>query len=96
MSSIALRRSSISKHSGDLMSSSLIAPNVGAIDATVRMISSVSFDWMRIGTPLIPTSSENSAAFPSITGMPATAPMSPSPRMAVPLVTIATVLKMAV
>src|SRR3990172_7024102 len=96
MSSIPLRRSSISKHSGALMSSSLIAPNVRAIEATVRMIYSVSFDWMRMGMPLIPTSASKRAAFPSITGMPATAPMSPSPRMAVPLVTIATELGMTV
>jgi len=73
------------------MSSILMAPNVGAMAATVRMISSVSFDWMRMGTPLIPTSASKRAAFPSITGMPATAPMSPRPRMAVPFVTIATV-----
>jgi len=61
---------------GALMSSILMAPNVGAMEATVRMISSVSFDWMRMGMPLIPTSASKRAAFPSITGMPATAPMS--------------------
>jgi len=64
--------------------------------ATVRMISPVSFVWRRIGTPLIPTSTSNRTAFPSITGMPGTAPMSPRPRMAVPLVTIATVFPIAV
>src|SRR5512140_1345747 len=96
MSSISPRRSSISKHSGALISSSLIAPNVGEMEATVRMISSVSFDWMRMGMPLIPTSASKRAAFPSITGMPATAPMSPRPRMAVPFVTIATEFGMTV
>ena len=50
----------------------------------------------RIGTPLRSTSSANSAALPSMTGRPAAAPMLPSPRMAVPLVMIATVLSMAV
>jgi hypothetical protein len=73
-----------------------MAPNVGAIDATVRMISSGSFESMRIGTPFTPTSALNRAAFPSMTGIPATGPMSPKPRMAVPLVTIATVLSIAV
>ena len=42
------------------------------------------------------TSAAKSAAFPSITGNPASAPMLPSPSTAVPLVTIATVLPMAV
>ena len=54
----------------------------------------VSFS--RIGTPLMPTSSANSAALPSITGRPASAPMLPSPSTAVPLVMMATVLPMAV
>ncbi len=78
------------------MSSSWIAPKVGAIAATVRTISSGSFDRMRIGTPLTPTCVSKSAALPSMTGMPATGPMSPRPRMAVPFVTIATVFPMAV
>jgi hypothetical protein len=49
MSSIADSRSSTRKHSGALMSSSWIAPKVGAIAATVRTISSGSFDRMRWG-----------------------------------------------
>ncbi len=44
----------------------------------------------RIGTAWIPTSVENSAALPSMTGRPASAPMLPSPSTAVPLVTTAT------
>jgi hypothetical protein len=44
----------------------------------------------RIGTAWMPTSVEKSAAFPSITGRPASAPMLPSPSTAVPFVTMAT------
>ena len=50
----------------------------------------------RTGTPLSPASSAKSAALPSITGSPASGPMLPSPRTAVPLVTTATVLPSAV
>ena len=39
----------------------------------------------------MPTSAANNAALPSITGSPASGPMSPRPRIAVPLVTTATV-----
>jgi hypothetical protein len=96
MSRVASRRSSISKHSGARMSSSLMAPKVGAIARTVWMITSGSLLSIRIGYPLIPASTRNSSALPSITGMPATGPMSPSPKIAVPLVTIATLFWMDV
>ena len=54
----------------------------------------VSFS--RIGTPLIPARSANNAALPSMTGIPASAPMFPRPSTAVPFVTMATVLSMLV
>ena len=88
--------SSIAKHSGAAMSSSWIAPKVGAIALTVATSSAVFVVSMRIGTALIPTSCSKRTDFPSITGIPATGPILPRPRMAVPLVTIATVLAIEV
>ena len=49
-----------------------------------------------IGTPLIPAKLLNSAAFPSITGILASAPIFPKPRTAVPSVTTATVFPLIV
>ena len=46
----------------------------------------------RIGTPLMPTSSANSAALPSMTGSPRVRRYCRGPSTAVPLVTMATVL----
>ena len=92
MSSIALRRSSISKQRGAEMSSRLIPPKLGASRATVSMISSVSVVARQIGTPSTPPNCLNSTALPSITGIAAAGPMSPRPSTAVPSVTTATVL----
>ena len=73
------------------MSSSWIAPNEGAIAAMVSTMRAGSFESTRIGTAVMPTSAANSADLPSMTGRPASGPMSPRPRTAVPLVTTATV-----
>ena len=72
-------------------------PRAGSRRTTARSHTIVStmragsFESIRIGTAVMPTSAANSAALPSMTGRPATGPMSPRPRIAVPLVTTATV-----
>src|SRR5918997_71657 len=84
MSSSRLSRSSISKQRGALMSSRLMPPKVGAIALTVATISSGSLVLRQIGKASTPPNSLNSIALPSITGMAASGPMSPSPRTALP------------
>ena len=96
MSSDARRRSSISKHRGAEMSSRLIAPKPGAIAVTAATISSTSVVARQIGQPSTPANSFNSIALPSITGIAASGPMSPSPSTAVPSETTATVLRLIV
>ena len=91
MSRLAFSRSSISKHSGALMSSRLMPPKVGARRCTKSTTSSAVRALMQIGKPSTPPNSLNSSALPSITGIAASGPMSPSPRTAVPLLTMATV-----
>ena len=56
------------------------------------MISSTSVVARQIGTASTPPNALNSTALPSITGIAAAGPMSPSPSTAVPSVTTATVL----
>ncbi|MBP2686489.1 MAG: hypothetical protein H6Q81_1394 [Deltaproteobacteria bacterium] len=90
MSISAFSRCSISKQRGAEMSSRLIPPKVGASAFTIRMISSVSLVFRQIGQASIPPNSLNSIAFPSITGIAASGPMSPSPSTAVPSETTAT------
>ena len=94
------RRSSsvrvISKHCGAATSSTWIAPKVSAIFSQTLMNSFGSLVSMRIGSAEIFANSQKIADLPSITGMPASGPMSPRPRMAVPSVTMATLLKMPV
>ncbi len=79
------RRSSISKHSGALMSSRLIPPNVGDICFTVSTNLSTSLVSISISNTSISAKILNNKPFPSITGFPASAPISPNPRTAVPL-----------
>ena len=90
MSSASTRRSSISKHSGALMSSRLMPPKVGAISLTAWMNCSGSFVATSMSKTSIPAKRLKRTPFPSITGFPARAPMSPRPRTAVPLVITAT------
>ena len=96
MSSDSRSRSSISKHRGAAMSSRLMPPYTGAIASTIAMISSVSWVSRHTGQASTPAKDLNSAALPSITGSAAVGPMSPSPRTAVPSVTMATVLPLIV
>ena len=81
---------------GAEMSSRLMPPKPGAIALTVRTISSTSFVARQIGNASTPPNSLNSIALPSITGIAASGPMSPSPSTAVPSVTTATVLRLIV
>ncbi len=85
-----LRRSSILKHSGALMSSRLIPPNVGLIAFTISTSLSGSFSSISMSKESIPAKILKRSDFPSITGFPAKAPISPRPRTAVPLEMTAT------
>ncbi len=91
MSSSSRSRSSISKQRGAEMSSRLMPPNVGAISFTASTILSGSWVSRAIGKASTWANSLNSIALPSITGIAASGPMSPSPSTALPSVTTATV-----
>ena len=58
--------------------------------------SSTSFDLMQMGMASIPANSLKRRHLPSITGILASGPISPSPSTAVPLVITATTLPLAV
>ena len=60
------------------------------------MISSVSLVARQTGQASTPANSFSSIALPSMTGIAASGPMSPSPSTAVPSETIATVLRLIV
>ena len=96
MSSSARSRRSISKQRGAAMSSRLMPPNVGATALTKATISSTSLVSRHSGKASTPANSLNSIALPSITGIAAAGPMSPSPSTAVPSETTATVLPLMV
>ena len=91
-----MRRSSISKQRGAEMSSRLIPPNAGAMCVTACTISSGSLVSRQIGKASTSANSLNRHALPSITGIAARGPMSPSPSTAVPSETTATVLRLIV
>ena len=78
------------------MSSRLMPPKVGAIRTTVSTISSTPFVDRQIGNASTSANSLKSIALPSITGMAASGPMSPSPSTAVPSDTTATVFALIV
>ena len=82
---------SISTHLGALISSRLIAPKDGATILQKRMISSVSFESITSGHESISANRFINKDFPSITGSAASAPISPSPKTAVPSLMTATV-----
>ena len=90
MSSSLRSRSSTSKQRGAEMSSRLMPPKAGAMVLTASTILPGSLVSSAIGKASTPASSLKSIALPSITGMAASGPMSPSPRTAVPSVTTAT------
>ena len=96
MSSSSLRRSSISKQRGAEMSSRLIPPKVGAIRRTDSTIASGSWVSRQIGKASTSANSLKSIALPSITGIAASGPMSPSPSTAEPSETTATVFRLIV
>ena len=73
------------------MSSRLIPPNAVARWLTVSTIASGSVVSSASGKASTPANSLKSAHLPSMTGMAAAGPMSPSPKTAVPSVTTATV-----
>ena len=82
---------SISKQRGAAMSSRFTPPKEPASRATVLTISSTSLLRMHRGMASTSPNALNRTHLPSITGIPASGPMSPRPRTAVPSVTTATV-----
>src|SRR5258706_35222 len=91
ISSMACKRSSISKQRGAEISSSWIAAKVGEMAYTALTISSGSLVFNRICMPERPTMGSINMALPSITGMLANGPISPKPNTADPSVTMATI-----
>jgi hypothetical protein len=71
-------------------------PNAGAMRMTVSTISSTSFVARQIGKASTSANSLKSIALPSMTGIAASGPMSPSPSTAVPSDTTATVFALIV
>jgi len=96
MSQSSFRRCSMMKHSGALMSSRLMPPKVGDIRCTALMISSASSVSSSMSMALTSAKRLNSTALPSITGLEASAPRLPMPRIAVPLEITATMLPLTV
>ncbi len=84
------------KHSGALMSSRLMPPKVGSIEAMISTSLSGSFSLISISNTSMPANFWNNTPLPSITGLAASGPMLPSPSTAVPLVITATRLARAV
>ncbi len=81
---------SISKHSGALISSRLIPPKVGSSALTTLTIPSIVFSFTSVSNTSMSANLLKRTPFPSITGLPAIAPISPRPRTAVPLEITAT------
>ncbi|MNI23451.1 hypothetical protein D3C73_770390 [compost metagenome] len=84
------------KHSGALMSSRLMPPKVGSSEAMMSTSLSGSFSSTSMSNTSMPANFWNSTPLPSITGLPASAPMLPRPSTAVPLEITATRLPRAV
>ena len=87
------RLSSITKHSGALMSSRFTPPKVGASSSTISTILAVSLVLTHRGKASTSPKVLKSRDLPSMTGMAAAGPMSPRPRTAVPLDTTQTKLE---
>ena len=87
---------SISKQRGAEISSRLIPPKPGAINSTVRTISSTSWVSRQIGHASTSANFLKRAALPSMTGMAASGPIFPRPRTADPSETTATVFRLIV
>ena len=86
MSHFSFSFASISKHRGAAMSSRLIPPNEPDISQTAFTNSSTSCVRMQRGNASTSPKLLNSTHFPSMTGMPASGPMSPRPSTALPSV----------
>ena len=82
---------SISKHLGAEISSRFTPPKLPASRLTVFTMSSTSLLRTHNGNASTSANVLNSAHFPSITGIPASGPISPRPSTAVPSVTTATI-----
>ena len=78
------------------MSSKFIPPKVGSSSCTARISSLGSLVLSSISNTSISANLLNNTPFPSITGFPAAAPISPKPSTAVPFDTTATRLPFAV
>ena len=78
------------------MSSRLMPPNVGSSAATTSTSLSGSVSAISMSNTSMPANFLNRHPLPSITGLPASAPMLPRPSTAVPLVITATRLPRAV
>ncbi len=94
ISAFSLR--SISKHSGALMSSRLTPPKVGSNALTIFTNSSTFLVSNSMSNTSMSAKILNKSPLPSITGLPACAPISPSPNTAVPLLITATKFPLAV
>ena len=86
MSHFSFSFRSISKHRGAEMSSRLIPPKEPLIRYTALTNSSTSWVLTHRGKASTSANALNRAHLPSITGIPASGPMSPRPRTAVPSV----------
>ena len=87
---------STAKQSGARISSRLTAPKLGSSAQTMAASRSGSVSFTSMSMESIPANFLKRTALPSITGLDASAPMSPSPSTAVPLVMTATMLPRAV
>ena len=90
MLSSSTNRRSISNDSGALISSKLIPPKVGAMFFTVSIKASTFLVSTSISKTSMSAKILNNRAFPSITGLEASGPISPRPKTAVPLEITAT------
>ncbi|MDT4821802.1 hypothetical protein FQZ97_549890 [compost metagenome] len=84
MSHCSIRVRSISKHSGALMSSRLMPPKVMEMRLTVSMKACGLSASTSMSNTSIPAKRLNSTPLPSITGLEASGPRLPRPRIAVP------------
>ena len=87
---------STTKHSGALISSRFTAPKVGSRLATISASFTGSLSFTSMSKQSMLANFLKSTALPSITGLPASAPMLPRPSTAVPLEMTATRLPLAV
>ena len=78
------------------MSSRLMPPKVGSSAATISTSLSGSVSSTSMSKTSMPANFLNRQPLPSMTGLPATAPMLPRPSTAVPFETTATRLPLAV